>query len=290
MQPGGRRRGDSSRPVLAFAVKTGLNLPATGHDMCGRYILTSAPEAVRALFNYAEHPNFPPRYNIAPTQPVVVVTGAAGLRSFALMRWGFLPSWVKDPADFPLLVNARAETLLDKPAFRAAIRHRRCLVPANGYYEWQAGGRGKQPFLVTPRDGGPLAFAGVFETWCGPNGEEIDTVAVITVDASPVLSALHARMPAIIARENFDAWLDCKDTDVHEAARLLASAPDDTLDIRPVAPTVNRADREGADLIAPYELPVEPESKKKAHPPAAKRTAPARSGKTRRESGQGSLF
>ncbi|MFY9789403.1 MAG: SOS response-associated peptidase, partial [Pseudolabrys sp.] len=104
--------------------------------MCGRYALTSAPEAIRALFGYPEQPNFPPRYNVAPTQPIAVVRLIDGRREFALMRWGLLPSWVKDPRDFTLLINARGESVMDKPAFSAAMKRRRCLVPADGFYEW----------------------------------------------------------------------------------------------------------------------------------------------------------
>lgn len=269
--------------------------------MCGRYLLTSAPEAVRAIFGYKPQPNFPPRYNIAPTQPVPVVSADHDTRSFRLMRWGFIPSWVKDPSTFSLVINARAETVLEKPSFRAAIRHRRCLVPADGYYEWQASARGKQPYLVTPAGGGLVAFAGLCETWTGPNGEEMDSVAIITVPANEALAWLHARMPAVIAPADFDNWLDCVQVDAREAVQMLRPAPDDLFEVRPVSPQLNRADREGAALIAPYETAPEPEPAKKAKSPtraprkaasgAAKEHSKA-SGKLRakREQGQGSLF
>ena len=116
--------------------------------MCGRYTLTSAPEALRALFGYAGQPNFPPRYNIAPTQPIAIVRMAEGKRQFALVRWGLLPSWVKDPKAFTLLINARGESVIEKPAFRAAIKRRRCLIPADGFYEWQKAGERKRPYFV----------------------------------------------------------------------------------------------------------------------------------------------
>src|SRR5208282_1730891 len=124
--------------------------------MCGRYVISSTPEAIRALFGYSEQPNFPPRYNVAPTQPIPVVRLHDGKRSFALMRWGLLPSWVKDPKTFPLLINARGESVLDKPAFRNAMRRRRCLIPTDGFYEWQAGAAGavgtpKRPYFVRAR-------------------------------------------------------------------------------------------------------------------------------------------
>ena len=162
--------------------------------MCGRYVIISTPEAIRALFGYGEQPNFPPRYNVAPTQPIPIVRLVDGKRSFALMRWGLLPSWVKDPKTFPLLINARGESVLEKPAFRNAMRRRRCLIPTDGFYEWQAGKAGgpKRPYFVRAKrdaDGRapPLAFAGLYETWTGPNGEELDTAAIVTTAANRTL-------------------------------------------------------------------------------------------------------
>lgn len=139
--------------------------------MCGRFVITSPPEALRQLFGYREQPNMPQRHNVAPTQPVPVVIVNNGERRFCLMRWGLLPSWVKDPRKFTLLINARSDTLLEKPAFKNAVRRRRCLIPADGWYEWQDQGTRKQPFFIYPRDGRPIAFAALAETWAGPNGE-----------------------------------------------------------------------------------------------------------------------
>src|SRR5579864_6239784 len=164
--------------------------------MCGRYVITSPPAAIRALFGYPEQPNFPPRYNVAPTQPIPIVRLDEGRRHFALMRWGLIPAWVKDPKAFSLLVNARAESVLDKPAFRNAMRRRRCLFPADGFYEWKAAGASKHPYYVRARTGGLVAFAGLWETWAGPNGEEVDTACIITTAANRTLALLHDRMPA----------------------------------------------------------------------------------------------
>ena len=172
--------------------------------MCGRYVIISSPEALRRLFAYAEQPNFPPRHNVAPTQPVPVVILENGVRQFKLMRWGFLPSWVKDPGKFALVINARSETVLEKPSFRNAVRRRRCLLPADGYYEWQASSTRKRPFYIRRRDGQPVAFAGVAETWTGPNGEEVDTVAIVTAAAAPEMSTLHERVPVTIEPRDFD--------------------------------------------------------------------------------------
>jgi putative SOS response-associated peptidase YedK len=142
--------------------------------MCARFVITSPADAVRALFGYDERPNFPPRYNVAPTQPIPIVRLVNGARSYALVRWGFLPAWVKDPKTFSLLVNARGESALDKPSFRNAMRRRRCLIPADGFYEWRVGAP-KRPYFVRRQSGGPITFAGLWETWTGPNGEELDT-------------------------------------------------------------------------------------------------------------------
>lgn len=220
--------------------------------MCGRFLLTSPPEAVRAVFGYEERPNFPPRHNIAPTQPIAVVRVDGGRPSFVLMRWGLIPSWVKDPRAFSVLINARAETIADKPAFRAAFRRRRALVPADGWYEWQARGKGpKQPFLIRPTRGGPIALAALWETWVGADGSEIDTAALVTTDASPALSGVHDRMPAIIGDARDRAlWLDAA-TEPDAAHALLRPAPDDAFEAVAVSTRVNAVANDDAGLIAP---------------------------------------
>ena len=226
--------------------------------MCGRYVIFSTPEAIRALFRYGEQPNFPPRYNVAPSQPIPVVRLVDGKPSFALMRWGLLPSWVDEPKTFPLLINARGESVLDKPAFRNAMRRRRCLIPTDGFYEWQAGAAGgpKQAYVVRARtsgDGGatPLAFAGLWETWTGPNGEELDTATIVTTDANRTLAAIHPRMPVFVPPEAFDRWLDCDAVPAEEAASLIKPADDALLDACPISPAVNRVANDSDALIAP---------------------------------------
>ncbi len=226
--------------------------------MCGRYVITSTPEAIRALFGYGEQPNFPPRYNVAPTQPIPVVRLSDGKRCFGLMRWGFIPSWVKDPKTFPLLINARGESVLDKPAFRNAMRRRRCLIPADGFYEWQARDTAgpKRPYFVRARtDAGgnapPLAFAGLWETWTGPNGEEIDTAAIVTTDANRTLSAIHGRMPVFVPKEAFALWLDCANVEAEVAAALIQPADDALLEAYEISPAVNRVANDSAALIVP---------------------------------------
>jgi len=251
--------------------------------MCGRYTITSAPEAIRGLFRYPEEPQFPARYNIAPTQPIPIVRLIDGQRHFALMRWGLMPSWVKDPANFALLINARGESVCDKPAFRNAMKYRRCLIPADGFYEWQTGGSGwKQPFYIHAKSGQPLAFAGLWETWTGPNGEEVDTAAIVTTRANGTLAALHDRMPVIVPPDAFDLWLDCINVDALTAETLIAPAPEDQLAFWPVSTLVNGAANDNPKLLQP----VTPE-----RPVMPARRAPARAVKpAAADDGQGVLF
>jgi len=249
--------------------------------MCGRFILTASPQQLRGLFAYPEQPNFPARYNIAPTQPIAVVRLMNGHRQFALMRWGLLPAWVKDPKQLSLLFNARGESINDKPSFRAAMRHRRCLIPADGFYEWHASGKTKQPYFVHRRDGAPFAFAGLWETWSGPNGEELDTATIVTTRANDTLKPIHERMPVIVPENSFDTWLNTGAVDAEAAAALIAPAPDDLLEAYPVSAAVGRTANDNAALI----VRVEPAPDEAVAPPKKR-------GKTREEpdDGQPSLF
>jgi putative SOS response-associated peptidase YedK len=226
--------------------------------MCGRYTLTSAPEAIRALFRYEKQPNFPPRYNIAPTQPVAIVRVVEGKRQFALVRWGLLPSWVKDPKAFSPLINARGESVIEKPAFRAAMKYRRCLIPADGFYEWQRAGERKRPFYVRAKGGQPLAFAGLWETWTGPNGEEMESAAIVTTIANLTLGPIHGRMPVIVPPEAFDVWLDTANVDARTAAALIAPAGDDLLEVYEITTAVNRVANDDPQLTTPLASRPEP--------------------------------
>jgi putative SOS response-associated peptidase YedK len=248
--------------------------------MCGRYLITSAPEAFRRLFGYPEQPNFPPRYNVAPTQPVPIVRLMDGKRRFALLRWGLMPPWVKDPRAFSLLINARCESVNDKPAFRNAMRRRRCLFPADGFYEWKVDGPRRRPHVVRPRDGAPIAFAGLWETWMGPNGEEMETAAIVTKPADPELTHLHDRMPVIVAPDAFDFWLDSSKVDATAATALFAPRRGGLLDAYEVSQAVNRADNDNPTLI-------EPVSSQPAPDPAE---TPVRKREKKKDERQGSLF
>ena len=220
--------------------------------MCSRYSLTSPPEAVRAYFRYDNEAVFPPRYNIAPSQPVAIVRNTpAGGCELALVRWGLIPSWVKDPRAFKMLINARGETAAEKPSFRGAMRHRRCLVPTDGFYEWTGPAGAKRPFLVRPRGGGPMALAGLWEHWLGADGSEIETMAILTVAGNQTMAVVHDRMPAILPPEHFDAWLDCRSGSSREVTELLAPAPEGLLELVEVSRKLNNPRNEGPDVQEP---------------------------------------
>lgn len=222
--------------------------------MCSRYSLTSPPEAVRAYFGYADTPNFPARYNIAPTQPIpVVAVDRAGARRFRLMRWGLLPSFVKDPKTFPTLINARSEEVHAKSSFRNAMRWRRCLLPADGFYEW-TGPKGKRrPFMLRPRNAKLIAFAGLYERWRDGQGGEIDTVAILTCPSNALVATLHDRMPVVLAPEDYAAWLDVKGTSPEAAAALLRPAPDDLFEAIELDPKINNSKRDEPGIREPLQ-------------------------------------
>ncbi len=234
--------------------------------MCSRYSLTSPPEAVRATFRLKDIDGFPPRYNIAPTQPVGIIR--AGLDSapeFRLVRWGLIPSWVKAPDGRATLINARAETAAEKPSFRGALRHRRCVIPANGFYEWTGKPGEKVPHLIRARGssayaaagdgeggaGGLLALAGLWEHWVGADGSELETNAILTVAANGTVGRLHERMPALLPLADVAAWLDCRSGSSVAAEPMLQPAPDDVLETLEIDRAVNNVRNEGPALQHP---------------------------------------
>lgn len=204
--------------------------------MCGRFALNVTPAEVEKLFGYEERPNFPPRDNIAPTDPIAVVTFENGKRHFRLMRWGLLPGWLKEPDGFPVLFNARGETIATKPAFRAAARHRRCLVPASGFYEWKSEGTKKIPHRLSSDDTPLFAMAGLWEPYAHLNGSEIDTATIVTTSASGVVASLHDRMPVIIPQDQFSIWLESETHTLDEALALLRPAPESFFKAEPFDP------------------------------------------------------
>lgn len=208
--------------------------------MCGLYSFRKSAEETRSLFNYLETPDFPPRDYVAPGGPIAIVRLEQGLRHFALVRWGLVPSWAKEVAPAKPLINARGETVLEKASFRNAMRRRRCLIPADGFYEWKGDVPGrKQPFHVHRPDHGLFAFAGLWEHWMGADGSELESAAIVTIAANAMLAPIHNRMPVVIQPDDFARWLDGASVDAAEAAGLIKPAPDDFFVAEPT--TIARA-------------------------------------------------
>ena len=233
--------------------------------MCGRYASTLPPEMMEELFKLLNHVDVVPRFNIAPTQPVVAIWEEGGRREGHFARWGLVPRWVKDPREFPLLVNARVETMAEKPAFRDALKHGRCIIPASGYYEWHTNpDKSKQPYYITMADDRPMALAGFYATWSGPEGEEIDSLATITVPSNGQLESIHHRMPAILEGQAIEDWLNVRDVRAGQAAQLVLPLADGALKFHPVSTRVNSARDDDPGLILPVtvEKPAEPVRKR----------------------------
>lgn len=235
--------------------------------MCGRFAIVMSPREAAEMFRTLNVIDLVPRYNVAPTQPVAAIWEEAGRREGHFARWGLVPGWVKDPRDFPLLVNARVETMAEKPAFRDALKHGRCIIPASGYYEWHTGpDKKKQPYYITRADGRPMALAGFYANWVGPQGEEIDTLATITVPANAQLAVVHHRMPAILDGEAIEQWLDVRGINARTAYQLALPLEDGALKFHPVSTRVNSARDDDPGLIEPVtvEKPEPPQPAVKA--------------------------
>jgi putative SOS response-associated peptidase YedK len=222
--------------------------------MCGRYVLASPGEAIAEHFRLAATPDVAPHYNIAPTQIAPVIRAAKeGGRELVAMRWGLVPGWADDVSIGARMINARAETVAAKPAFRAAFRHRRCLIPANGFYEWKSAGKRKQPYFCRLGGQALFAMAGLWEEWRSPDGEVVKTYTVITTDANAEMKAIHDRMPAIILPDAYTAWLTAPDP-----ASLLVPLASASLDAYPVSTRVNNVRNDDAALVETAEAGPEP--------------------------------
>ncbi|MBL0371173.1 SOS response-associated peptidase [Rhizobium sp. KVB221] len=245
--------------------------------MCGRFALTATPEEVKELLALLEIEDFPARYNIAPTQPILaIIAGDATepgsnlpTRKALLIRWGLTPSWVKDPREFPLLINARSETAIGKASFKVAMRHRRILIPASGFYEWhrppKESGEKSQAYWVRPKGGGLVAFAGLMETWSSADGSEVDTGAILTAQSNEKFMSIHDRMPVVIAPEDYERWLDCRTQEPRHVTDLLTPPDEDLFEAIPVSDLVNRVANVGPELQVRIDaMPVPaPKAKKK---------------------------
>jgi putative SOS response-associated peptidase YedK len=192
----------------------------------------------------------PPRYNITPTQEVLAIRAAGAGREFVNLRWGLIPSWAKDKKIGARLINARADGVADKPSFRSAFKSRRCLIPADGFFEWQKAGSKKQPYYVTLLDGGPFAFAGLWERWHGDEGD-IQSCSIVTTDANELLRPLHDRMPVILDPKDFAAWLDQNPGPREEPLALLKPFPSEAMQAVPVSTTVINPRNQGPACIEP---------------------------------------
>lgn len=221
--------------------------------MCGRYVVAYDPETLVSGFSVLRVPPFPKRWNVAPLSPVpVVYETKEGERVAELMRWGLVPSWARDPAIGHKLNNARSDGLFEKPSFRQAVRRRRCLLPATGFYEWQATPGGKQPWYVSATDGSLLAMAGLFEAWRpSPDAEWLLTCCVITTDANALMAPIHDRMPVLVPREQWAQWLARDVREPAAVAPLLVTPPPAGLQAWPVSRAVSRGTAEGEMLVQP---------------------------------------
>jgi putative SOS response-associated peptidase YedK len=222
------------------------------NGMCGRFTLRTAPAELVEIFRLLREPELAPRYNIAPTQKVAVVRPAEGAaRELTLMHWGLIPSWSKDPKMGARLINARGETVADKPSFRSAFKRRRCLIPADGFYEWaQTDGNTKQPLLIGLKNGSPFAFAGLWEHWEG-EGRPVESCTIITTHANELLRPIHDRMPVILPEERYDAWLDSDNDGRERLQEFLVPFPADELAFVAVSTAVNNPRNDSPDCVKP---------------------------------------
>jgi putative SOS response-associated peptidase YedK len=220
--------------------------------MCGRYAFFSPAEAVRRVFALDDVPEIEPRYNVAPTQDVPAVrAGEVGARAFAMLHWGLVPKWAKEKAIGNRMINARSESLAEKPSFRDAFKKRRCLVLADGWYEWQVAPGGKQPWFIRMKDARPFAFAGLWERWKDPaSGAQLESCTIVTTDAAESVRKIHERMPVVLAEADWDRWLDTAFSDTDKLSELLRPYDPKSLEAWKVGREVNAPKNQGPELIA----------------------------------------
>jgi putative SOS response-associated peptidase YedK len=226
--------------------------------MCGRYRLSRRKQLVEEYFaSRSGDEDWGPRYNIAPSQPVPIIRQhpTQSVRELSLVRWGLIPSWAKDPSAAARMINARSETAAKKPAFRDSLKSRRCLIPADGFYEWSRTGKAKQPYCFEVDGGELFAFAGIWDRWQGPSGSTLETCSILTATANAVASAIHDRMPVILDPASYDLWLDPGMTDAGAASQLLKPYDAGLMRCYPVSTRVNRVANDDEACSAPIELP-----------------------------------
>jgi putative SOS response-associated peptidase YedK len=229
--------------------------------MCGRFVSSTPVSKLveQFLVDEVKVEEHDPSYNVAPsTEIMAVAVGSDGARRLGTFKWGLVPTWAKDPSIGNRMINLRAETVSEKPSFRRTLAKHRCIIPADGFYEWKDMGKGrkKQPFFIRARDGTALAFAGLWEAWKekdASDDEWLRTCTIITTEPNKLLEPIHNRMPVVLPPESWDTWLDRDNTDVDELTTLLKPAPDDLLELFPVSTAVNSVANDGEDLVLPLE-------------------------------------
>ena len=207
--------------------------------MCGRFTFDIPPELLAAIFGLREIPELTPSYNVAPTQHAAVVRQVSDHNCLVLMQWGLVPPWAKDPAIGSQMINARSETVADKPSFRHAIKYRRCIVPASGFFDWKHEGKAKTPYYFRMKGGHPLGLAGIWEEWKSPDGSLLDTFSLLTTTANRLVAPIHERMPVILAPDDYPTWLNKHITDPDQLKPLYPPFPADLLEAYPVSDRVN---------------------------------------------------
>jgi len=225
--------------------------------MCGRYRLSRRTQIIEEYFETADwQDDWSPRYNIAPTQPIPVIrqNPKEPIRELSLMRWGLIPHWSKDASGAAGMINARSETAATKPAFRDALKSRRCLIPADGFYEWQRRGSAKQPFCFEVGDGGLFAFAGLWERWRDPSGQRVKSCSILTTTPNAVTSVVHDRMPVILGKDDYDLWLDPGMQNVAVVSELLKPYDAKSMRSYPVSSRVNHVANDDEECSRPVEI------------------------------------
>ncbi|MCP5475742.1 MAG: SOS response-associated peptidase [Lysobacterales bacterium] len=218
--------------------------------MCGRYFLDTLPELLAQQFRMHKYPVYTASHNIAPTQPMLVLRAHGEDNEWAWLRWGLIPHWAKDVSIGAKLINARGETVAEKPAFRGAFKYRRCIVPASGFYEWKPGAKGKQPYAIVPEDDPCFGFAGLWEHWTAADGSVLETGSVLTTSANALMAPIHERMPVILQQDAYQSWIH---GDPAEVKALIRPWPDGGMRAYPVSRAVGNVRNNSPQLIEPVE-------------------------------------
>lgn len=221
--------------------------------MCGRYGLNHPHTVLTDWYRASFMPELKPRYNIAPTMEILAVRETERGHAGSMMRWGLIPYWAKDAKKLPVMNNARAETIAEKPMFKQSFRQRRCLIPASGFFEWKTEGKGKQPYFISSRDGAPFSFAGIWSTWTAADtGESIDSCTIVTTECNALMQPIHERMPVILSPEDWVAWLDPGPKQDEILLSLLRPFNAEQMQAWPVSPAVGKVANQGEELIKPF--------------------------------------